>query len=191
MDARQADGNAKHHRRNQQEAGERVGGDAQAGRMPPFGNAHLGFGIHLHKRSHHIKQHISRRHNERALQNRFPVFGNHFFHRRVLRFAFGFRFAVNMAFMQGHPHPQAHNHQHKRQHERNAPAPLHQFVMPHQRADGEERAVCHKQANWRAQLRERAEPCAFAFGRVFGGNQSRAAPFAAQAQTLPDAANTQ
>ena len=58
-------------------------------------------------------------------------------------------------------------------------------------ADEEEYAVGHKQADGGAQLRESAEPGAFAIGRVFGGHQGRAAPFAAQADTLADAAQAQ
>ena len=149
------------------------------------------FGIHLRERGHDVKQHISRHHDKRALQYRFPVAGKHFLHRRGFGFALLFRLAVHMAFVHGHPHPQADQHQHQRSDKRNAPAPFHQRVVADNRADEEKHAVGHQQADGRAQLRKRAEPGAFALRRVFSRHQRRTAPFAAQADTLADTADAQ
>ena len=117
--------------------------------------------------------------------------GEHFAHRRGLGFAFGFGFAVNVALVHAQAHPQADEHQHQRGDKGNAPAPGNHLFVADGGADGEEHAVGHQKADGRAQLREGAEPGAFAFGRVFGGDQRRAAPFAAQPDALADAAQAQ
>ena len=59
------------------------------------------------------------------------------------------------------------------------------------RANQKEHAVGHEQADGCAQLGESAKPSAFAFRRVFRGDQCRAAPFAAQAQALAEAEQAQ
>ncbi|MDF9892024.1 UNVERIFIED_ORG: hypothetical protein OKW25_001171 [Pseudomonas vranovensis] len=51
--------------------------------------------------------------------------------------------------------------------------------------------MARQKTDGRAQLREHAEPGALAFGRVLGGQQGRAAPFAAQAQALAEAQYTE
>ncbi|MNT02098.1 hypothetical protein D3C72_1365860 [compost metagenome] len=81
---------------------------------------------------------------------------------------------------------QADNHQCSAEQERYAPAPVAELLIAEQHGQGQEQAIGSEKTDRRAQLREHAEPGAFALGGVFGGQQRRAAPFTAKAKALAE-----
>ncbi|MNL07295.1 hypothetical protein D3C87_1279670 [compost metagenome] len=88
--------------------------------------------------------------------------------------------------MQLEAYVQTHHHQRGAEQERNPPAPRAELFIIQRHGQGQEQTVRRKKANRRPELWKHAEPGAFAFGGVLRGEQSCAAPFAAQSQALAE-----
>ncbi len=86
---------------------------------------------------------------------------------------------------------QADEHQHGANQKRNAPAPGHELFVAEQQSQQQKQTVGHEKADGGPKLGKHAEQTAAVLGRVFCGEQRRAAPFAAEPQPLADAQNDQ
>ncbi len=75
--------------------------------------------------------------------------------------------------------------------EGNAPSVVEEILVAHRFRQDEEEAGGKDEADRRAELREHGVPAALAGGSIFGGEQDGAAPFAAEAEALTEAAKRQ
>jgi len=89
------------------------------------------------------------------------------------------------------PHPQPQRDEQRRKNEGNAPAPGREFGIAQRQAQDQEQAVRGDEAHGRAKLRKHAEARAPARRRILDRQQRRAAPFAAQAEPLPETQDAQ
>ncbi len=93
-------------------------------------------------------------------------------------------FREHRGFVQRNANIQANQHQYGREDERNTPAPAHELFIRQQPGEQQEGAVRKEEANRCAKLREGTIQRTLTRRCVLGRQQRRAAPFAAQTQTL-------
>ena len=85
------------------------------------------------------------------------------------------------------PHVEPDQHQDRADQERQAPTPGEELRLPQDEQEHEEQPVRQEKAERGTELGEHAEPGAPVGRRVFGGEQRRAAPLAAEPDTLSQA----
>ena len=138
-----------------------------------------------------VEQRVSHSDDEGRLDHLTPALTEHLSQRGLDHLVLLLGETEDRSLLHLDAHDKTDDHQHARQQERHAPAPRDHRGVIVEAFEQEVRAVRQEEADRGAQLREGTVQGTLIGGRVFGGHQRGAGPFAAQTDALDEAAQAQ